>query len=185
MTTRSKTLVAAFDITEQPVPVCGRDSKDGTNALTAIHEDICRLMREVATARHAAGEQARQHRDEMRRHLLNLLDLADAFERVFANIERKKGELTKSTKAWISNFRTIKRLLGRVLSDQGVKQIENLNQGFDPHWHKVAETVDDATKQDGTIVGESVRGYVWHGELLRKCEVVVVRNNEEPEDSSG
>lgn len=184
MTTRSKKLTAVFDITEQPVPVRGRDPKDGTNMLTAIHEDICRLMCETASATHAAGEQSRQHRDEMRGHLLSLLEVADAFERVFANIEKRKGELTKSTRAWISNFRAIRRLLGRVLGDQGVTQIENLDQGFDPHWHKVAETVDDPTKQDGTIVGESVRGYVWHGELLRKCEVVVVRSNEESKDLS-
>ena len=81
-------------------------------------------------------------------------------------------------KKWIGNFRTVYRLLDKVLSEQGVTKIESLDQAFDPHWHKVVGTVVDPSKQDGTIVEETKRGYVWQNQILREAEVIVVRNRE-------
>jgi molecular chaperone GrpE len=81
-------------------------------------------------------------------------------------------------KIWIGNYSTVRRLLERFLSEQGITRIEILNQTFDPQWHKVADIVADSTKPDGTITEEVKKGYVWQNQVLRKAEVVVVRNAE-------
>ena len=121
-------------------------------------------------ARERVGE------DRVEEILLPILEAIDAFERVFRSIHSRQDEVSRQMKIWVGNFRTVKRLLDALLEQEGVKPIENLQGGFDPHWHKVADTVSDPSKPDGAIVEETRRGYVRGTKILRKSEVVVVRN---------
>lgn len=146
--------------------------------LQALEADVRRLMRELAEARFALSEAERQRSEATRKLLLELIEVLDAFDRVFANVRSKPAEMTRQIKIWIGNFRTVRRLVERMLADEGVSAIQNVDGEFDPHWHQITETVEDPSKPTGTIVEETRRGYVWGKQLLRKTEVVVVRNSD-------
>ncbi|OGO07221.1 MAG: nucleotide exchange factor GrpE, partial [Chloroflexi bacterium RBG_13_60_13] len=88
----------------------------------------------------------------------------------------KEDQVTPQMRIWIGNFRTVRRLLDKVLIEQGITKIESLDRQFDPSWHRAAEVVADPSRPEGTIVEETTTGYLWRGEVLRKAEVVVVGN---------
>ena len=142
-----------------------------------IEGDIRALMKKLGEADFALGKQDKESQGKTKKLLLSLLDIMDSFERVFDAVHKKPDLVTKQMKKWIANFRTIHRMLRQVLSDQGVTRIENLDQGFDPQWHQVLETVNDPAQEEGAITEEVKAGYVWHGVILRKAEVMVVRHD--------
>ena len=149
----------------------------GENPLEVITADIGALMREIAELKLALAEAKRDEEKRLEKLLLEILDAIDGFERVFRAVHAKESEVTKQMKIWLGNFRTIRRLLDNILDAQGVTPIVNVEGGFDPQWHKVAETVTDASKTDGTIVEEVRSGYLRGKTILRKSEVIVVKND--------
>ena len=172
-----------FEITENILPLHGFKSENSQDYLSLIELDISNLMRRLAEAEFSHSKQEEQHTTKTRHLLLNLLEIMDAFERLFGIIETRKDQVTDQSKKWIANFRTVYRILKRTLSQQGVVPIENLNQGFDPHWHNAVDKVNDPSKPEGTIIEERKKGYVWQNQILREAEVVIVRNptgNEKP-----
>jgi molecular chaperone GrpE (heat shock protein) len=151
---------------------------DGEDRLATIEADVSHLIRELATARSELVVHNTEQRTALERHLLSLLDVADGFERVLANINSRQSELTPAMKAWTGNFRTVYRLLERALEEQGVSPIETPTREFDPTWHVAAESVVDPCLPVGTIVEDIKRGYVWQHRPLRKTEVVVVSSGD-------
>jgi len=168
-------------IADEPVALPAWEGENG-NALEVIERDLRRLTRELAEVRFSVMEGEKQHQAQVRALLLGLLEALDAFNRVFRGIHAKADQVTPLMRRWVGNFRTVRRLVEEVLSQQGVTRIENLDQGFDPRWHKVAYTVFDLSRPEGMIVEEVKSGYVWQNQLLRKAEVGVVRHSEEEDE---
>lgn len=171
---------AAFEITERPVDLHAWNGDEATRFPAVLECDVAALIGALASERSTAAESAGRHDAETSALLLSVIEVLDAFERVFANIEVRQPEVSRQMGIWIGNFRTVSRMLGNTLSAYGVIATDSLDQVFDPHWHQIGETLADAARPEGTIVRELKRGYVWHGRVLRKAEVTVVRDNEEP-----
>jgi molecular chaperone GrpE len=167
-----------FAVPGEPLPLhAGPDGEDAP-ALAVVEQDLRGLMRELAEARMSLGEAERGCQDRIDGLFLQVLEAMDAFDRVFRAIHAKQDQVDRQMKIWIGNFRTIRRLLEALLDDHGIKPMENVEEGFDPHWHRVVDTVADPDRPDGTIVEEVRRGYVRGTRILRKAEVVVVRNED-------
>ncbi len=148
--------------------------------LAEIEADLAGLMRALAESRFELQGRAQAQQEQTRELLLELLDIADAFERVFASVDAKADQITPQMSKWLANFRTVWRLLQTTLRQRGVEPMDELQAGFDPHRHRVAETVTDPALPEGSVVSVPRRGYLWHGVLLRKAELVVVRGSAEP-----
>ncbi|MFW6119004.1 MAG: nucleotide exchange factor GrpE [Planctomycetota bacterium] len=165
-----------FAITERPIPLKAWEPEDVVAPLAALEGDVRDLMRRFAEAEFALSQKDKEHHEQTREMLLAVLGVVDAFERVFRSISAKPDRVDRQMKKWIGNFRTVHRMLRTVLTDQAVSRIENLDQGFDPRWHKAVETLEDSSRAEGTIAEEVLPGYVWHEELLRPAEVIVVQH---------
>lgn len=166
-----------FAITEAPIPLEYPASEEETVGIAAIQQDIREMMYRIADLELVQSEQHKQHIENTKKLLLSLIEVMDAFDRVFSSIREKQDQLNRQMKKWIGNFRTIRRMLENMLAEHGVAEIQNLDLEFDPHWHKVGEIVEDPSKPEGTIIGEVLKGYTWHNQILRHAEVIVVRNN--------
>lgn len=173
------TLPAALRIAEEPLPLHAWPDPGVGDPLAVVEDDVRRLIRRLAVAEAAAAEGELDHARSSRRVLLSLVEIADAFERVFEH-SHGRAALSRETKALVGNFRTVYRLLKKVLAEEGVVAIENFEEGFDPRWHEVGETVEDPELADGTILNDIKTGYVWHNRLLRRSQVVVVHNESRP-----
>jgi molecular chaperone GrpE (heat shock protein) len=178
METSREELPDVFQVSERPLPLCAWKADEDAGGLQAVEDEVRGLVRQLSEARFALGEQEKRAAEDVRRMLLAVIEVLDAFQRVFAGIEAKQDEVNPQMKKWVGNFRAVSRQLRAVLIDRDVTEIDNLDQGFDPRWHKIVETVQDPSRPDGTIVEEVQKGYLWRGEVLRKTDVVVVRNEE-------
>jgi molecular chaperone GrpE len=78
--------------------------------------------------------------------------------------------------AWLHGIEFVRERLLTVLAVEGVRPLEAANATFDPHWHRVIETVAATDAQPaGSIVQETRRGYVAAERVLRYAEVVVAK----------
>jgi molecular chaperone GrpE len=153
--------------------------KPQISPIAEVEQDIRNLMRQLGEARSTATDREQQHHLSIQRLLLRLLEVNDAFERVFRSVQSKPEAVTPQMRIWIGNFQAVCGLVEDLLIEHGLVAIERLDQGFDPHWHKAVEVVDDPSKKPGTILEELKKGYMWQNSVLRKTEVVVVRMKHE------
>jgi molecular chaperone GrpE len=165
-----------FAITEERVPLRDADVAAGLDGV-AMEAAMGSLLGGLAQTKRALADREKESRGDIQRLLLEVIEVGDAFERIFAAAREMEEKLDPSTKRWISNFRTIHKLLLRILTDHGVAEIETLDRTFDPHFHKALDAVVDPSQADGTIVQTVRKGYAKGGLILRKTEVVIVRND--------
>jgi molecular chaperone GrpE len=142
----------------------------------AVEADVVALLRQSSALRTEAQNCRMQAREEMKSRLLGLVEVVDAFDRVFANIGAKENDADKQTKIWIGNFRSVRKRMEALLKEAGVSKIESLKDKATPGLHTVVETVEDPDAEDDIIVEELERGYLWGEEVLRKASVKVVAN---------
>ncbi len=161
---------------EPPLPMASWDENDGADPLRSLESDVAGLLRRNAELTLALSESKQDHEKKLEKMLLEIVDVIDGFERVFRAVHGKPDLVTPQMKIWLGNFRTVRRLVDNILDENGVAAIRNLEGGFDPQWHRAVETVRDAARADGTIVEELRPGYLRGKDILRKSEVVVVRN---------
>jgi len=151
---------------------------DPAAVLALVERDMKALIREAAGARFRLAEVDQQMAAAERKWLLGLIDVMDAFDRVFRSVESKPDRVTDQMKVWLGNFRAVSRLLDRQLADRGARRMTLAGNTFDPERQTILETLEDATREDGTIADEVRPGWERQGEILRKAEVRVVRNAE-------
>ena len=99
--------------------------------------------------------------------LLDLLDLADDFER--ANREAPPEE-TDADDPWRKGVTLISQKLNALLDRQQVKQIDTVDQQFDPEVH---EAVGQLPGQHDEIVAVLRTGYTVGSRVLRATQVMV------------
>ncbi len=102
--------------------------------------------------------------------ILNLLPVLDDFERAFASTD------TDANHDWVAGVKLIENKLRSVLDAQGLKQIEALDQPFDPALH---EGVMHSKGPEGIVVQELRKGYKLAEKVLRPSQVVVGNGEEE------
>lgn len=100
--------------------------------------------------------------------VLQLLDLADSFDRAFAHA----GE---APAAWVEGLQSIRRKLLGLLESQGVTPFASLGEPFNPERHEAIGTVDSNDYEPGSVAEELQRGYRWGDSLLRPAKVRVAR----------
>jgi len=150
---------------------------------TANSTDDLESLREES-ARHYAGWQraqadyenlkrrsAQDVRDRVQQSqqaiLLDLLDLADDFER--ANREAP-ADATDSDDPWRQGVELISQKLNALLLRQQVRRIETVNQSFDPEFH---EAVGQLPGTHDEIVAVLRTGYTVGNRVLRATQVMV------------
>lgn len=141
--------------------------------LAETERDVRGLIRDLATAHADLADQKAEHTLQTERLLLSLIEILDAFERIFAVVASRDEARSGAPKAWLANFRTVYRLLAATLREQGLAPIDVRTRQFDPLRHQVIETVPDPELPTGTIVRQEICGYAWGGRILRKTGVVV------------
>jgi molecular chaperone GrpE len=98
--------------------------------------------------------------------LLELVDLADGFERALAHVAGSPDPVA-------AGLFSMQRRLNRVLEAEDAEPFESVGERFDPTRHEAMATVRDPGCAAGTVVDEVGHGYLWRGQLLRPARVRV------------
>ena len=101
--------------------------------------------------------------------LKDLLPFLDNFERALAAEGTDEGGLR-------AGVEMMYKQLVEALKKEGLEYIETKDKPFDPNFHQAVMRVEDAEKEDGTIVAELQKGYMVKGRVIRPSMVQVVGN---------
>ena len=150
------------------------------SAETTDEEEVAKLRREIADLRDRSmrtladfdnfRKRSERERQETRKYALaeplrEFLEIVDnlglALSAAGSADDLKRG------------VEMIHRQMQELLRRLGVKEIEALNQPFDPALHEAVQREEDPTVKTPTVVGELRRGYMLHDRLLRPSMVKV------------
>jgi len=99
--------------------------------------------------------------------LQDIINILDSFELALNNKEQENKEKEDEfTKGIILIYKQFQKLLG----DYNVKEIEALNQEFDPYVHEAIAHVDG---EENVVIEEVQKGYMFHDKVIRPAKVIV------------
>lgn len=138
----------------------------------ATHDRYVRAVAEFDNAR----KRTIREREELIRGaneglIRELLPVLDNFERA---LQAARGDAGAA--AVTAGVELIQRELLRVLEKFGVTAFTSVGMPFDPERHEAVARVPAAGRPEMTIVGETARGYLLNGRVLRPAMVTVAMN---------
>jgi molecular chaperone GrpE len=152
-----------------------------TQEADATRERYVRAVAEFDNAR----KRAVREREELIRGaneslIRELLPVLDNFERA---LQAARGDAGAATVT--AGVELIQRELLRVLEKFGVTSFTSVGTPFDPERHEAVARVPAAGRPEMTVVGETARGYLLNGRVLRPAMVTVAMNADGEAGGSG
>jgi molecular chaperone GrpE len=149
-------------------------SADALSALVTERDEL----KELLLRRQAEFDNFRKRTERERSEYLqyagmelvkDLLPVLDDFDRALKT-ECSSPEYAKGVEMIYSRmFETMKKM--------GLEPVESLGKPFDPHMHQAVERMETAEAEDGTVLAEFQRGYLFKGKMLRPSMVKVASNS--------
>ncbi len=118
-----------------------------------------------------------KERDELSRHsaknvIAEFLAPIDQMENALKHAKNMSEEI----KHWAVGFNMILGQFKNILDSNGVRPMDCVGKPFDPHFHHVTETIDSDEHPPGTIVEETLKGYMCGDQTLRPAHVIVAQD---------
>ena len=102
--------------------------------------------------------------------IVQLIPVLDSFEMALKNVDKSDEKL----KEWSQGVQYIYSQLFSILENNGVKQIDPLNEEFNPEFHISIESVKvDEEKFENIIVEVVQKGYFLNEKVIREAKVKV------------
>jgi molecular chaperone GrpE len=141
-----------------------------------------RYLRTVAEFDNVRKRSARE-REEYTRYaneslLRDILPVLDNLDRAL------QAARTEPATSLATGVELIQRELLRVLEKFGVTPFASVGQPFDPERHEAIARVQRPDLPDMSVAGETARGYLLHGRVLRPAMVTVAVAPDDPGPAS-
>ena len=107
--------------------------------------------------------------------LMEFLPVADACDRALSILDNSKsaaGEIQQYREGVELLYRQMLDALGRT----GTTAMETKGKAFDPHLHEALSREETTDFEEGTVIKELRRGYLFKDKLLRPAQVIVAIN---------
>ena len=176
------TLLSEVAALKNEVKLESRNLKSALDEFRGLYDTLreanSRLADEQARCREQERLLARQAQKEQ---LLELLELRDRIQAGYGQASRfRPGPLVgRSAARFIGSMAEGMamnlRRLDETLARYGVRPLPALGEAFDPHSMHAAELVRDPSRDEGVVVKELRKGFLYEDALLRSAEVVVNR----------
>ena len=148
------------------------------NPLEDIENEIYSLLKKCGSLDSQIRDSSLEHSLEMKKLFLSIIEINDAFENIFRILDAKADSRDGKCDGIINNFRTIQKMLIRMLKSYEVVSFDSvIGQKATPERHNISEVAVNQEMEDETIVEEIKKGYLWKGVLLRAAEVIAVKNS--------
>jgi len=155
-----------FVIDETPQPTLT------TVQVSQVRDQIVGLIKSLAELTDKLAQTEQQTKGNKRRFLMALLEVADAFDRIFHDLDLT--QLNEIAQNVVGSFKTTSILLEDVLDQEEVFPMDDLEgQTFDPHTQRGVGVEQQPGIQDGIVLEVRERGYWWQDQVLRKAKVII------------
>jgi molecular chaperone GrpE len=137
-----------------------------------LEEKTDRYLRALAEVENTK-RRAQREREEYVRYaheslVRELVPVLDDFDRAL-EAARASGEAT----SFVEGVELFQRQLLRVLERAGVERYSALGAKFDPTRHEAVSRVISIDQPENIVVGETLKGYLLNGRVLRPAMVAV------------
>ena len=147
---------------------------DLTSEIASLRERLIRALAETENTRRQGerrAEEAQQYAiANFARELLQVVDnLRRALDVGAADAEERKAT------GLMEGVAATDRILTQILNRFGVKEVNALNQPFDPTKHEAVMETEETEQPPGSVARVLENGYMLHDRLLRPARVVVAK----------
>jgi len=101
---------------------------------------------------------------------LDLIKIVDHFEEAMKSL-KEENEI-------INGIKMIYDQLLSLLQKNNVRPIETIGKKLNPHEHEAIRN-QESDKEEGTIIAEIQKGYLFHDNILRPSKVIVSNGKKE------
>jgi molecular chaperone GrpE len=112
------------------------------------------------------------------RLITNILCVMDDLERAI-----QTGQTTDNAKALLEGVEMVQKKLSATLEQEGLIRIEAVGKSFDPNLHELLAKTPSKDHEEGTVVEEARKGYIFKGKVIRPSVVkIACREGEVKQD---
>ena len=140
-----------------------------------IESTIQQFQRLILEQNHKIENIKHAREQELDSIFRDLLTVIDAFNKADTRLEELYPECNEVVKAR-NRFATAKNRLKAILENHGVSEIQFPDGMATLEDCQVEETEPDSSRPDDSIISIEKAGYRRKGRLLRRAEVIIVRN---------
>ena len=144
--------------------------------ITAIEAEITRLKKENLKQKNEIEESAIEHERQIDALVSDLITIVDAYEKAETRVKERGLTEDENAQKAIKRMLQPKRMAMSVLAKYNVSQIDLDGKPMDADICTVVGTEPDTEKEDGTVLSIEKNGYLRGDRLIRRAEVIIVRN---------
>ncbi|MEM2917940.1 MAG: nucleotide exchange factor GrpE [Candidatus Altiarchaeota archaeon] len=142
------------------------DEKNLEEKLKECEDQLLRLRAEFENYKKQLDTQYMENVKNANASLIKeILPVIDEFEIAIEDI-RKKDEKTAE------GIELIYKKMMKILEQNGLKAIDSVGKKFDPYYHEVLMN-ENSEKEDGIILEEFQKGYLFNGKVIRHSKVKI------------
>ena len=157
---------AAEDVVEQDET---EQQKTPEEEIAELRDRLQRTAAELMNFRKQTEKRQRESRVFVRRDVFaQILPIVDNFDAAM-----KALEMGQDADNVIIGVKMIHEMLAKLLTDNGIKQIDAAQQPFDANLHEAVSSEETEDSEPNTVLSEVTRGYTMGDHVLRHSRVVV------------
>ena len=147
-----------------------------TDELNGIWEEITRLKKENLQKQNNIEELSLNQERQIDALLNDFISVIDAYEKAETKIKEMELPEDDNIQRVIKRLSQPKKTALSVLSKNGVSPIDIVGKPLNEDICTVVETEPDNEKENDTVLYIEKDGYIRGERLIRRAEVVIVRN---------
>ena len=141
-----------------------------------IEDKMAESLRQIVTLQNDKEQAEKNHEKELDDVFAEVLTVIDTFQKSEAIIKERGLDQEENASKAIKRLLNAKRKVLSVLEKFNVKRIEFESGMVDDDLCATVETEPDSSRKNGEIISIEKDGFTRNGHLIRRAEVVIVKN---------
>ena len=144
--------------------------------MTAIEQKLSEILKDKKNLSNMIEENQRKKEQLLDEVFMDAISVLDAFSREEKVIEDHEWNQSEDSQKAIKRLLNAKKKLNTMLEKYDVKKIVFEDGMSNDDLCSVTDTEPDAEKPNGYILSIEKEGFTRNGHMLRRAEVVIVKN---------
>ena len=144
--------------------------------IAAIEAEITRVKKDNLRQKNEMEEINLNHERQIDSLINDFIGVIDAFEKAETKVKELGLDEDENAQKVLKRMNQPKKIALSVLSKYNVSRIDLDGKMMDENLCTVVDTEPDSTKEDGFVLSIEKNGYVRGERLIRRAEVIIVRN---------
>ena len=144
--------------------------------IAAIEAEITRVKKDNLRQKNEMEEINLNHERQIDSLINDFIGVIDAFEKAETKVKELGLDEDEKAQKVLKRMNQPKKIALSVLSKYNVSRIDLDGKMMDENLCTVVDTEPDPSKEDGFVLSIEKNGYVRGERLIRRAEVIIVRN---------